>query len=180
MNPIASHAIAVVIGGAFIAGGCAYLKFTRVPLPSALLQPAKELDKEKPTLLKCKPVLVYRDKVEAKLGLPETVKRDPDKHVVASSNVPPSDYPHTMTAVYDSGTGGVDMFLRRDRLPWVAFNQKGSIGVSYGVKNSTTGSVSRLYGRFDLIQIKRLHAGILGDVDTDGDKYGGAFAEYRW
>jgi len=105
---------------------------------------------------------------------------DEGENVIITGYTESSDYPHTMTAVYDSGTGGVDMFLRRDRLPWVAFNQKGSIGVSYGVKNSTTGSVSRLYGRFDLIQIKRLHAGILGDVDTDGDKYGGAFAEYRW
>ncbi len=176
MNSLTSHAISMVVGGAIVAGVCAYNKF--VPHVSSLAPPAPEIAKETPKKLECKPILVYRDKVEKKLNLPDTVKRDPDKHVVASSNVPPSDYPHTMTAVYDEGTGGVDMFLRQDPLPWLSFNRRGSLGVAYGWTDD--GSDTRVYGKLDLLQIKRLHAGLIGDVNESGRWYGGGFVETRW
>ena len=123
-----------IVAGLLLFGiGCAWLKF-RPSAPSALAPSSKELAKEKTERLDCKPVLVYRDKVEKKLGLPDIVTKDPDKHVVASSPVPASDYPGTMTAVYDEKVGNVDMFLRQDPLPWLAFNRRGAIGVAYGVQ----------------------------------------------
>jgi len=85
-----------------------------------------------------------------------------------------------MTAVYDSGTGAVDMYLRQDPLPWLAFDRRGALGVAYGFRNEADGFVTRVYGRLDLVQIKRVHAGLLGDVDNAGNWYGGAFAEYRF
>lgn len=176
---ITTHAIAMVIGGLIVAIGCVWIQY-RPSLPSVLATPAKELAKEKTKRLECKPILVYRDKVETKLGLPDIVTKDPDKHVVASSKVPPSDYPHTMTAVYDEKVGGVDMFLRQDPLPWLAFNRSAALGVAYGVKDSADGFVTRLYGRVDLVQIKRLHVGLLADVNNAGGWYGGGFAELRW
>jgi len=169
-----------VLAGLLLAGAaCAWLKF-RPSLPSILLPPAKELAGKPTDVLKCKSVIVYRDAVEKKLGLPDIVKRDTSKHVVASSRVAPSDYPHTVTAVYDDRSGGVDMFARQDPLPWVAVNRRGALGVAYGVKDDGDGFVTRIYGRLDLLQVKRLHAGLLGDVDNAGGWYGGAFAEVRW
>jgi len=179
MNKIVSHAIAIVFGGLIVVCGCVWFKY-KPSLPALFTVPSKELVGEKTKKLDCVPILVYRDRVEAKLGLPDTVQKDPGKHVVASSKVPPSDFPNTMTAVYDSGSGGVDMFLRQDPLPWLGFTRRGALGVAYGIKDNTDGFVTRVYGRLDLVQIKRLHAGLLGDVDNTGDWYGGAFAEYRW
>lgn len=179
MNKITSHAIAIITGGAIVAAGCAWLKLKPV-LPSLLAPPARELAREEPRLLDCKPVLVYRDKVERKLDLPAIVTRDPNKHVVAASRVPPSEYPHTMTAVYDEKVGSVDMFLRQDPLPWLAFNRRGAFGVAYGLKSDTDGFAPRVYGRMDLLQVKRLHLGALGNIDGDGDWYGGGFIEARW
>lgn len=176
---VTTHAVALVIGGLIVAIGCAWIQY-RPSLPSVLATPAKELAKEETKNLDCKPVVVYRDKVKTKLGLPDIVTKDPDKHVVASSKVPSSDYPHTMTAVYDEKVGSVDMFLRQDPLPWLAFNRRAAVGVAYGVKDDADGFVTRLYGRADLIQIKRLHAGLLADVDNAGGWYGGGFAELRW
>jgi len=167
--------------GLLVAGSiCAWNTLSRIASPSVLAPSSKELKNEKFETLACRPVVVYRDRVKRDLGLPETVQKDPDKHVVASSPVPPSDHPHTMTAVYDSGTGGVDMFLRQDPLVWLAFNRKGSIGAAYGLKSEANGFVTRVYGRLDLVQIKMLHAGLLGDVDNAGGWYGGVFAEARW
>ena len=171
--------VGVLIGALAVVVGCAWMKY-RTSLPSVLAPQAKELAKEETKRLNCSPVLVYRDRVETKLGLPDIVTKDPDKHVVASSPVPASDYQHTMTAVYDEKVGDVNMFLRQDSLPWLSFNRRGALGVAYGFKDDANGSVARVYGRMDLMQIKRLHAGLLGNVDSDGDWYGGGFAEYRW
>jgi hypothetical protein len=171
--------IGLVIGLLLAGGACAWLKL-KPSLSSVLAPPADELAKEETKRLDCKPVLVYRDKVEKKLGLPDIVTKDPGKHVVAASPVPPSDYPHTMTAVYDDRSGGVDMFLRQDPLPWLAFNRRGALGVAYGARSEASGFVTRVYGRMDLLQIKRLHAGLLGDVDNAGGWYGGGFAEMHW
>lgn len=173
---VTTHAIALIIGGLTVAIGCTWIQY-RPSLPSVLATPAKELAKEKTTTLTCKPLVVYRDKVETKLGLPDIVTKDPDKHVVASSQVPASDYPHTMTAVYDEQIGGVDMFLRQDPLPWLAFNRRAVLGLAYGVKDNADGFVTRVYGRIDLIQLKRLRVGLLADVDNAGGWYGGGFAE---
>lgn len=179
MSKLLSHTLAVILGMAIVAGYVAYLKL-RPSLPSVLLQPAGELAGAKTDTLKCKDVIVYRDAVEKKLGLPDIVKRDAAKHVVAAAKVAPSDYPSTMTAVYDDRTGAVDMFRRQDPLPWLAFNRRGALGVAYGVRSEATGFVTRVYGRLDLVQIKRLHAGLLGEIDNAGGWYGGGFAEVRW
>jgi len=179
MNKITSHAIALVLGGLIVAGGFLWMKY-KPSLPSVLAPPSKELAKEETKRLDCKPVLVYRDKVEKKLGLPASVTKDSSKHVVASSPVPPSDYPHTMTAVYDDRIGNVDMYLRQDPLPWLAFNRRMALGAAYGFKDGAQGFVTRVYGRIDLLQVKALHAGLLGDVDNAGGWYGGAFLEGRW
>lgn len=159
--------------------GLAWINF-RPSLPSVLAPSSKELAKEETKRLNCRPVLVYRDKVEKKLGLPDIVTKDQDKHVVASSPAPASDYPHTMTAVYDDKVGNIDMFLRQDPLPWLAFNRRGAVGVAYGFKDGASGFVTRAYGRMDLLQVKRLHAGIMGDVDNAGGWYVGGFVEGRW
>jgi len=173
-------AIGFVLGLLVAGAVCAYNTLSRIAMPSVLAPPSKELAKEETNVLDCQKVAVFRPKVKDNLNLPDTVKKDPDKKVVASSPVPPSDHPHTMTAVYDSGTGGVDMFLRQDPLVWLAFNRKGAIGAAYGFKDAANGFVARVYGRLDLVQIKLLHAGLLGDVDNAGGRYGGAFAEVRW
>lgn len=179
MNKIASHAIALVAGGAIVAAGCAWLKL-RPSLPSVLAPPAPELAREQTRTLDCKPVIVYRDKVEKKLDLPAAVRRDPDKHVVAASKVPASDHPHTMTAVYDERTGGVDMYLRRDPLPWLGFDARKELGIAYGLKRDADAAVARLHGKLDLVQIKALRGGLLGTIDSDGDWFAGVGVSLRF
>ena len=154
-----------IVAGLLLAGGmCVWLKF-KPSLPSVLAPPSKELAKEETKRLDCKPVLVYRDKVEKKLDLPDIVTKDPDKHVVASSPVPPSDYPHTMTAVYDEKVGNVNMFLRQDKLPWLAFNRRWRFGGYYGVNDRESGVVLGS-ASYEFLQLKRLNVTATGQVDT--------------
>jgi hypothetical protein len=105
----------------------------RITSPSVLATPSKELAKIEKETLTCKPVIVYRDKAKKALGLPETVRADPDKHVVASTQVKSSERPTTISTVYDSGTGAFDMFTRIDPYPWFGTDKKWLIGGFYGV-----------------------------------------------
>lgn len=176
---VTTHAIALIVGGLIVAIGCAWIQY-RPSLPSVLATPAKELAREQTKTLSCKPVVVYREKVKDKLGLPESIKKDATKHVVNSTKVEASERPTTVTAVYDDQTGFVDLFKRLDPLPWLAVNRRGALGVAYGFKDDANGAVARVYGRMDLMQVKRFHLGLLGDIDSGGDWYGGGFIELRW
>lgn len=172
-------AAAFVAGLLVAAAICVWMQY-RPSLPSVLAPPSKEVKGEKPLERECEKTIVYRDRVKKELGLPDTVKRDPDKQVTASTQVPGSEHPHTVTSVFDFDTGQTDLYVRRDPLPWLAFNRRGALGLAYGIKDDTDGFVTRGYGRLDLMQVKRLHLGLLGDVDSVGDWYGGGFVEYRW
>lgn len=72
------------------------------------------------------------------------------------------------------------MFARRDPLPWIDFNRRATLGAAYGFKNDRGGAVIRVYGKVELLQVKALHAGLLGDMDNASGRYGGVFIEARW
>jgi hypothetical protein len=164
-----------LVMGLLVAGGiCAYNTLNRMIPQSVLAPPSKELAKIDKETLKCQPVVIYKDKAKKALGLPETVKADPDKHVVASTQVKASERPTTVSAVYDSGTGAVDMFTRRDPYPWFGSDKKWLIGGFYGASDDSEGAVGELLGMYDLFQVKALHIGPMGHIDTNGNRFLGA------
>ena len=171
MQTVTSHAITVVVTLLIAIAGCLWMKF-KPSLPSVLATPAAELAKEKPTLLTCKPVLVYRDKVETKLGLPSIVTGDPNKHVTASTKVPGDEYPHTVTSVYDQNTGATDMFVRKDKLPWLELKSKWRAGVYYGINDADSGVILG-QAQYEFLQLKRLKATAIGQVDSSSRWFGG-------
>ena len=171
-------AIGFILGFVVAAAVCAYNTLSKVTPPSILAQPSKELDREKTETLTCKPVVVYRDRVKKDLGLPETVVKDPDKKVTASTKVPASEYPNTVTSIFDTGTGATDLYVRRDKLPWIARNTRYELGIGYGYTKD--GPVTRLDGTVDVLQLKALHMGLVGTVDSSGAFYSGGRIWIRW
>lgn len=159
--------------GILVAAAIYAYKTLRPSLPSVLATPAKELAKEETKTLKDKPVVVYREKVKAKLGLPESIKKDATKHVVNSTQVQASDRPTTITAVYDDQTGVVDLFKRRDARPWIGFDRRWSLGAFYGLRDDVSTPVVRVAASYELLQIKAVRFGVLGQFDTDGRRFGG-------
>lgn len=179
MNKIASHAIALVTGGLIVAAGCAYLKF-KPSLPSVLAEPSKDLAKVDKETLKCKDLIVYKDKAKKELGLPETSKADPYQKVLAATQVRPNERPTTVSAVLNTGTGQTLMYQRLDPLPWLAFNRRATLGAAYGVKNEHDGAVLRVYGKLELLQVKAMRLGLLGDVDNASGYFAGGYLEASW
>ena len=171
-------AIGIILGLIMAGAVCAYNTLSKITQPSILAQPANELKNAKSETLACRPVVVYQDRVKRDLALPETVAKDPDKKVTASTKVSASDFPNTVTSVYDTGTGATDLFIRRDKLALFAMNTRYEVGVGYGYTQD--GPVTRLDGSVELIQVKALHLGLTGTIDSSGAYYVGGRAWVRW
>ena len=165
---IVSHLLCIVAGGAIVAGACTYnaLKKSLPSIPSPLSKDVTKVDKE---TLKCIPVIVYKDLAKDKLGLPQTVVVAPEQRVLGATQVNTNEHPTTVSAVLNTATGETSFYQRLDPLPWMAFNRRYEIGVSYLPFNKDSiDKLIALDGRIEFIQIKALRAGLTGAIDTDG------------
>ena len=124
-------------------------------------------------------VVVRAPVAKEKLKLPADVKRDESIYVLDSVSLPKDTHGHTITTVIDSDTGKVATYDNREPLPWVSGEKSGGVRFDYGIK-SNTGLVGRLSLKEDLFQVKLLRAGVNGSVDTDGQFFIGAGAEWQW
>lgn len=123
-------------------------------------------------------VQAYRPAVKAKFNLPAEALGNVNEQVLSASTIKADSRPHTVITTLDTATGEVKSYDRPDPLPWLAPGQQGAIGVAYGYKNGL--QVGRLYARQDLVQVKALHAGAMGTLDTDGEWFAGGFVEFRF
>jgi hypothetical protein len=167
MNSFASHSLAAIAGAALIAGACAYNALKKITEPSILAQPAKELKNATTSKLSCAPLIVYQDKIKKTLGLPDTVVKDPVQKIVGSTQVKASDYPHIVSALANIESGKVDMYVRRDPTPWLAFDRRWKFGAFYGINDEENGVFLGL-AQYEFAQIKRLHVTVHGQADTSG------------
>ena len=158
-----------IILGLIVAGAvCAYNTISKITNPSILAQPAKELKNVKTETLACRSLVVYQDKAKKSLNLPDEVTKSPDKKVTASTKVPASDFPNTVTSVYDTVTGATDMFVRRDKLPWLDTRDRFGIGMSGGLGSEHDSFVGKLDGYWQPAKIKMATFRVTGEVTTDG------------
>lgn len=168
MKTITSHLLCVVAGGMIVAAACTYsaIKKSIPSIPSAISRDLAKVDKE---TLKCIPVIVYKDLAKNKLGLPQTVVVAPEQRVLGATQVKPNERPTTVSAVLNTTTGETSFYQRQDKSPWLDFNRRYEIGVSYLPFNQDgIDKLIALDGRIEVIQIKALRAGLTGAIDTDG------------
>lgn len=144
--------------------------FHKDPLPSAGLSvhatPAAEVaDTPKVTAVVKAPVKVYKggSTLKKELKLPDVVTSDPAKEVIASSQVKADERPQTITTIINTETGESETFVRRDPLPWLAWDTSGEVGAYVGIKNGQ--QAVRLQVRQGIVQVKALHLGLIGSVD---------------
>jgi hypothetical protein len=178
MNTFTSHSLAAIFGAALVTGYCAYNTLKKITTPSVLAQPSKELKNEKSETLACRPVVVYRDRVKRDLLLPETVQKDPDKKVTASTKVPASDFPVTVTSVFDTFTGSNDLYTRADPLPWISAYKKTTLSVSYGFAEAAP--TFHLSAQHQFLQIKAMRMYVGGHVFGDGYKFVEIGTQFNW
>lgn len=113
-----------------------------------------------------KPVKVYAGgaKTKRKLKLPAKVVNNKQQQVIAGIKLSPrDDYPRSITTVLDASTGESETYVTKEPLPWLAIDTRGSVGAYIGIKNGE--QTARLQAKQNLIQIKRLHLGVIGSID---------------
>lgn len=87
-------------------------------------------------------VFKNRSKVMDRLNLPESVKNNPAKEVVAAAKIEPDGFArgHTVTAILDKETGEVKLLDRADSLPWLRWRTDGLVFVGPGFINGDIGA----------------------------------------
>jgi hypothetical protein len=131
------------------------------------------------------PVKVYAGgaRLKRKIELPPEVVQDDRQQVIASSKIE-GDQPHTVTTVIDTDTGESRTFARADPLPWLAWDDRGGIGLYAGIRNGTP--AARLQAHQGLFRVKAVHIGGVASLDqplsgpVSMDYFVGIGAEYRW
>ena len=103
-----------------------------------------------------------------------------EQRVLGATQVNPNERPTTVSAVLNTVSGETTFYQRLDPLPWFALETRRELGIAYGFKDDAGGAVARIFGKIDLVQIKMIRAGLLGNVDSDGDWYAGAGVSLRW
>ena len=176
---IRDFGLGIILGLLLAAGAFAY-KSLNPSLPSLPSSPSKDLAKVDKETLNCIPVIVYKDKSKDKLGLPTAVVSAPEQRVLGATQVNPNERPTTVSAVLNTVSGETTFYQRLDPLPWFALETRRELGIAYGFKDDAGGAVARIFGKIDLVQIKMIRAGLLGNVDSDGDWYAGAGVSLRW
>lgn len=157
-----------------------------VPQPAPVGQhveaaPAPQVAKVPTVAVPTAPVKVYAPAAKARLKLPEEVKRDPGRHVVAATRTPADERPHTVTTVLDADTGEVTTYARAEPLPWIAAQPKTELGAFVGYRFAEP--ALRIEARQELLQVKALHLGAIASAEataSDVDGFVGLGVWGRW
>ncbi|MEW6314155.1 MAG: hypothetical protein AB1513_08975, partial [Pseudomonadota bacterium] len=83
--------------------------------------------------------------------------------VLESSQVPADDHPQTVTTVIDTETGETETYVKRDPLPWFAWDTHGEAGIYAGLARGSP--ALRLEARQGIFAVKALHAGVIASYD---------------
>jgi len=141
--------------------------------PAVVAALAPELANLKTEDVPIKSVKAYPHQAKRKLNLSAAVQANKDEHVVAATKIDP-DRPRTVTAVLDTHTGASSLYIRNDPRPWFAPSMRAELALDYGYKRDRDAPVFRAGARVDLLQIKALHFGLTGSVDSDSAWFVGA------
>lgn len=152
--------------------------FTR-PAPWQVATPAPQLAEVPKVPLQIKaPLQVYAPAAKKKLRLPPAVQQDPNKSVLAATEIKPDTHRQTVVTVVDAATGQTETIIRREPLPWIASDHSGEIRIDYGYKHGQ--AITRLSVQQNLLQLKALRAGVNATLDSDGDLFVGVGVGWWW
>ena len=139
---------------------------------------AKEIKKIDREVKEVKALKVYKPVAKAKLKLPKAILEDDNQQVIASSKVSGDERPHTITTVVNTATGESGTLDRIDPYPFMQVKTTSEIGAFYGLKQGK--QVIRLEGKQEFLQVKAVHLGITGSIDSDKATFVGLGAWVRW
>jgi hypothetical protein len=113
-------------------------------------------------------VTVEKTVVVEKLKLPEWIKTDENKQVIATAEIQPYEGKTDAVAVLDTKTGESQIVAKQVPLPLLGFENIKEIGLRAGV-NLKGGTETGIYGRWSFLRVGSFHVGAYGEANTGGD-----------
>lgn len=124
-------------------------------------------------------IYVYPKAAKAAGDLPPEIKNDDNKSLIDAVKLTCNDdHPKTVASILDTVTGQTQIITRDEPLPWLAAESRGALGIQYGLGNN--GLKGRLAGRWEAVEVKALHLGLAGTVDTDRAAFGGVSLDWHF
>lgn len=157
--------------------------------PSGTVEVAKPApivkDEPKVAVVIKQPVKVFKNsqKIKSKIEIPKDVLNNESEKVLAASAIDPSDHQQTIVTMLNVDTGESKTYVKTEPLPWLAWDNRGSVGMYGGIKNGS--AIVRLQARQDFLDVKSMRIGVTANVDqpisgTGTDYFIGIGANYNW
>lgn len=124
-------------------------------------------------------VTIEKEKVVNKLELPDWVKTDAAKQVIATAQIQPYDGYTDTVAVLDVKTGESEIIAKQVPHTTFGFEKTKVIGVRAGAHINSDSNVE-IYGQYNFFRVGKAHMAAYGELDTEGDAKIMLGIEYRW
>jgi hypothetical protein len=127
-------------------------------------------------------VTIEKEVVVEKLKLPNEVKNDPNKQVIATGEVPPYEGKTNVVAVMDTQQGTTSIIAKQQPLPLFAFKNQKEIGIrgGYAANKDGTRIQADAFGRWTFVRIGNIHLGLYGEVNTNSEGKAMIESSYRF
>lgn len=111
--------------------------------------------------------------------LPKKVRRDPNLHLTASTRIEEDGHSHVVSAVYAKHDGTVRLFDYQEPLKLFSKpRERYTLEYAYGASDIETTWQGTL--KINLLNIKKLKIGVLGNARGDGSHFTGLGLSYSW
>lgn len=141
-------------------------------LPAVLGEAPPKFIGAKTETKECKTLQALAPKAKKDVGLPVAIQKDEDTSLLVVAKVPRSENPLWASAVLHRATGIGEIYFTPQPLPWLAFNRRGEIGLSWlPLTDKGGGAVTSLDGRIELMQAKAMRFGVVGSVSEQNSEF---------
>lgn len=164
----AGHVGAGIVLGLLLATAAWAWHSVKPSLPAVLAPPATKIAGLATETQPCTTVVALTPAAKKKLGLPPALQQDPQASVLTAADVPRTDHPLIATAVLRRDTGVGEIYFTPQARPWLATDRRWLVGGFYTYRDDAAQPVGELLVMVDLLQIKALHLGAMGHLDTTG------------
>jgi len=124
-------------------------------------------------------VTIDKPTIVEKLKLPDWLKEDKDKQVIANADIVPHKGHTSAVAIIDVKTGEAQILAKQLPPPFFDFEQTKEIGMRYGV-SSDSGTAAAIYGRWTFARVGNIKAALYGEIDNDAKGKAQLDLRYEW
>ncbi|RPH75895.1 hypothetical protein EHM76_00590 [bacterium] len=139
------------------------IEYIKVPQIKVVTQ-IKTVDVPGPTKI----VTVEKEVVVEKLKLPDWIKADENKQVIATAEIQPYKGKTNTVAILDTKSGASEIVAKQVPLPLFDFENEKELGLRAGVGIKNSAEVG-IYGRWSFLRVGNAHIGAYGEANTNGD-----------